>query len=89
VRQHFPEALLLARRPVAWGAAQKTLTPENLLRARQFHEAWDDDAPWCAPEEHDHSDAHAHDHSPAHGLAHQGPVKQPAQAANTGHRGAA
>ena len=61
VRRHFPEALLLARRPVAWGDARRTLAPENLLRARQFHEAWDEDAPWCAPEGHDH-DHHHHDH---------------------------
>jgi zinc/manganese transport system ATP-binding protein len=89
VRQHFPEALLLARRPVAWGDARKTLTAENLLRARQFHEAWDDDAPWCAPEEHVHSDAHAHDHRAPHGLAHHGPVEQPARVENAGHRGTA
>lgn len=49
VREHFPEALLLARRPVAWGDARETLAPENLLRARHFHEAWDDKAPWCEP----------------------------------------
>ncbi|MHC5653711.1 zinc ABC transporter ATP-binding protein AztA [Stappia sp. ICDLI1TA098] len=49
VRQHFPEAILLARRPVAWGGACDALSTENLLRARQFHEAWDEDAPWCAP----------------------------------------
>lgn len=48
VRENFPQALLLARRPIAWGDVRKTLTPENLLRARQFHEAWDDNAPWCA-----------------------------------------
>jgi zinc/manganese transport system ATP-binding protein len=60
VRQHFPEALLLARRPVAWGNARTTLAPENLLRARQFHEAWDEDAPWCAPDESQEHD-HAHD----------------------------
>jgi len=68
VRQHFPEALLLARRPVAWGEARKALAPENLLRARQFHEAWDETAPWCAPEEHDHehhADHHHHDHGNA------------------------
>lgn len=47
VRQHFPQALLLARQPIAWGEARETLAPENLLRARRFHEAWDDDAPWC------------------------------------------
>lgn len=62
VRQHFPHALLMARQPVAWGEASKVLAPENLLRARQFHEAWDDDAPWCATE-HDHAhDGHDHHH---------------------------
>ncbi|RUV40245.1 metal ABC transporter ATP-binding protein [Mesorhizobium sp. M1A.T.Ca.IN.004.03.1.1] len=65
VRQHFPEALLLARRPVAWGDARRTLTPENLLRARQFHEAWDDDAPWCAPEVSQGGDYAHHDHDHA------------------------
>ncbi len=57
VREHFPEALLLARQSVAWGEARKTLSAENLLRARRFHEAWDENAPWCA--------AHAHDIDPA------------------------
>lgn len=50
VREHFPEALLLARRPVAWGAARQVLSPENLRRARHYHEAGDWQAPWCAPE---------------------------------------
>ena len=50
VREHFPETLLLARQPVAWGRHVETLRPENLLRARRFDEAWDDDAPWCEPE---------------------------------------
>lgn len=53
VRQHFPDALLLARRPVAWGDVHSVLTPENLLRARQYPEAWDAAAPWCVPEPHD------------------------------------
>lgn len=61
VRTHFPEALLLARRPVAWGDAREALAPENLLLARQFNEAWVDDAPWCPPG----AEAHAHDHEPA------------------------
>ncbi len=47
VRERFPEALLLARRLVAWGPARETLTARNLLRARRFHEAWDESAPWC------------------------------------------
>lgn len=55
VRAHFPEALLLARQPVAWGETGQVLTPENLSRARRFQEAWDERAPWCAPHgAHDH-----------------------------------
>ncbi len=49
VRNHFPETLLLARQPVAWGQTKEVLMPSNLLKARQFHEAWDDHAPWCEP----------------------------------------
>jgi zinc/manganese transport system ATP-binding protein len=64
VRESFPETLLLARSPVAWGETLTTLKPENLLRARRFHEAWEDDAPWCEPNEPDHC-GHAHGH--AHG----------------------
>ncbi|GHD12608.1 zinc ABC transporter ATP-binding protein AztA [Tianweitania populi] len=69
VREHFPQALLLARQPVAWGDARKTLAPENLLRARQFHEAWDETAPWCGPDDahshhHDGEHHHHHDHAP-------------------------
>lgn len=69
VRRHFPETLLLARQPVAWGETIETLKPENLLRARRFDEAWHDDAPWCEPagnehaHDHDHSHDHGHDHS--------------------------
>jgi zinc/manganese transport system ATP-binding protein len=71
VRQHFPEALLLARQPVAWGEARKTLAPENLLRARQFNEAWDDSAPWCAPDAgHDHSDDDHDQAQDLHGRSH-------------------
>lgn len=47
VRAHFPETLLLAREPVAWGASAEALGPANLLRARAMAEAWDDDAPAC------------------------------------------
>ncbi len=62
VREHFPQALLLARRPVAWGQAAETLSADNLLLARRFDEAWDENAPWCAA--HDgHDLEHAHDAS--------------------------
>jgi zinc/manganese transport system ATP-binding protein len=47
VRDHFPEALLLAREPVAWGKTAEVLAPANLLRARRMNEAWDETAPWC------------------------------------------
>lgn len=54
VRAAFPETLLLARRPIAWGPTAEVVTPENMRRARQFQEAWDDKAPWCAPGETPH-----------------------------------
>jgi zinc/manganese transport system ATP-binding protein len=47
VRAHFPEALLLAREPVAWGAAGEVLTEENLRRARAMCEAFDTHAAEC------------------------------------------
>jgi zinc/manganese transport system ATP-binding protein len=47
VREHFDRTLLLARRCVAWGPTAQVLQAENLLRARQMAEAWDDDAPAC------------------------------------------
>lgn len=64
VRANFPETLLLARQPVAWGNTVDTLDAENLLRARRFDEAWHDDAPWCEPVGHDH--VHLHDHGHTH-----------------------
>ena len=53
VRRHFPETLLLAREPVAWGRSPVALKPDNLARARGMPEAWDEHAPW-------HEDAHNH-----------------------------
>ena len=50
VRTHFPETLLLAREPVAWGHTANVLTPENLLAARRMCEAFDQHAELC-PEE--------------------------------------
>jgi zinc/manganese transport system ATP-binding protein len=47
VRARFPETLLLAREPVAWGATGEVLHPENLLRARRMCEAFDDQAAVC------------------------------------------
>ena len=47
VRDHFDRTLLLARRPIAWGPTAEVLSADNLLRARQMAERWDDDAPVC------------------------------------------
>ena len=51
VRANFPETLLLARQPVAWGNTSTVLTPENLLAARRMCEAFDQQAGPCADEE--------------------------------------
>jgi len=48
VRANFPETLLLARELVAWGATPEVLTPQNLLKARQMCEAFDEQAVSCA-----------------------------------------
>jgi zinc/manganese transport system ATP-binding protein len=48
VRAHFPETLLLARGAVAWGATSQVLTADNLAKARQMCEAFDDGAVACA-----------------------------------------
>jgi zinc/manganese transport system ATP-binding protein len=47
VRKNFPEALLLAREPVAWGKTPDALSAENLLKARRMSEAFDDRAGIC------------------------------------------
>ncbi|HET7847557.1 MAG TPA: ABC transporter ATP-binding protein [Pseudolabrys sp.] len=47
VRANFPQALLLAREPVAWGDTADVLRPANLLRARQMCEAFDEEAQEC------------------------------------------
>jgi zinc/manganese transport system ATP-binding protein len=48
VRENFPETLLLARGPVAWGATAQVLTVENLAEARRMCEAFDETAAACA-----------------------------------------
>jgi zinc/manganese transport system ATP-binding protein len=48
VRKHFPQTLLLAREPVAWGPTADVLTPDNLTKARDMCEAFDDGAAACA-----------------------------------------
>lgn len=48
VKQNFPQTLLLAREPVAWGATAEVLTAQNILKARQMCEAFDESAHACA-----------------------------------------
>jgi zinc/manganese transport system ATP-binding protein len=48
VRRVFPETLLIAREPVAWGATREVLTPENLKKAQRMCEAFDESAEACA-----------------------------------------
>ncbi len=47
VRARFPETLLLAREPVAWGRTLEVLTSENILKARHMCEVFHDDAAVC------------------------------------------
>jgi zinc/manganese transport system ATP-binding protein len=51
VRGHFPQTLLLAREPVAWGTTSEVLTAENLLAARRMCEAFDDSAAPCVADD--------------------------------------
>jgi zinc/manganese transport system ATP-binding protein len=48
VKANFPESLLLAREPVAWGPTRDVLTADNLNEARRMCEAFDDKATACA-----------------------------------------
>lgn len=47
VRAHFPQTLLLAREPIAWGPTANVLTPANWQRALHMQEPFDDEAPPC------------------------------------------
>jgi zinc/manganese transport system ATP-binding protein len=48
VRRHFPQTLLMAREPVAWGETAQVLTAENLMKARRMCEAFEEGAAECA-----------------------------------------
>ena len=47
VKAHFPTTLLLSRRAIAYGNTEGVLTEENLQKASQFNEAFDDHAEPC------------------------------------------
>jgi zinc/manganese transport system ATP-binding protein len=48
VKANFPQTILLAREPVAWGPTREVLTSENLAAARRMCEAFDETAEACA-----------------------------------------
>ena len=48
VKATFPQTLLLAREPVAWGPTSDVLTADNLLKARRMCEAFEEGAAECA-----------------------------------------
>jgi zinc/manganese transport system ATP-binding protein len=47
VRERFPQTLLLAREPVAWGPTGDALAAANLLRARRMCEVFDEAGAVC------------------------------------------
>jgi zinc/manganese transport system ATP-binding protein len=47
VREYFPQTLLLARHPIAWGDTATTLTRDHLWQAGAMAEAWDEAAAPC------------------------------------------
>lgn len=48
VRRYFPLTLLLSRQPIAYGSTNEVLSPENLEKARQLNEAFDENAEFCS-----------------------------------------
>jgi zinc/manganese transport system ATP-binding protein len=53
VRAHFPQTLLLAREPVAWGATAGVLTDAHWARAQSLREPFDEQAGECEARPHD------------------------------------
>lgn len=47
VSKHFPQTLMIAREPVAWGETGRVLTAENLMKARRMCEAFEEAAAEC------------------------------------------
>jgi zinc/manganese transport system ATP-binding protein len=48
VARHFPQTLLLAREPVAWGETGRVLMADNLMKAQRMCEAFEESAAECA-----------------------------------------
>ncbi len=47
VKNHFPHALILSRKLIAYGETEQVLNSENLRRANQLNEAFDEHAEFC------------------------------------------
>jgi zinc/manganese transport system ATP-binding protein len=47
VAREFPQTLLLARDPIAWGPTDEALSAANRLKARMMAEAWAEEAGHC------------------------------------------
>jgi zinc/manganese transport system ATP-binding protein len=47
VSRHFPQTLLMAREPVAWGETGRVLTADNLMKAQRMCEAFEETAAEC------------------------------------------
>ncbi|MDE2029648.1 MAG: ABC transporter ATP-binding protein [Alphaproteobacteria bacterium] len=52
VRDHFPQALVLARELIAWGPTSEAMRDENLAKASALAGRWDDEAAPCPVDEH-------------------------------------
>lgn len=70
-QEFCPDAMLLARECVAFGAAATVLQPSNLQQARLLAESWTESAPQCdrdlLPPHFHHDHLHGRDHSHHHG----------------------
>jgi zinc/manganese transport system ATP-binding protein len=47
VKEHFDEVLLLAREKIAWGRISTVMTTDNLQKAKNMAENWDENAQVC------------------------------------------
>lgn len=47
IKKHFPSCMLISRRCIDYGESDKTLTKENLQKAINFKEYWNENASFC------------------------------------------
>lgn len=48
VNKHFPQTLLLSRQAIGFGETAEVLTSQNLQKARELNEAFDEQAEYCS-----------------------------------------